>query len=476
MADETLTRAEAGVGAEACAGTARMGANPAGTAPGTPANPAAPDTPHRLLVLGSMDEFVGLVDLARARGCETFVADGYPDGPAKPHASAAFDVDVRDADALAALARELGVDGAVASFSDVLFESLCRLTHEAGLYSYCPLEGMAKLRDKRLMFAMFDELGIPRPQGRTVRRDQVDKDCAGLTFPCVMKPVNGYGSYGIFVVTCAEQVAAHFDETAAVGSDANAVLVEEYDEGPEINMIAWVADGRVRAISLADREKCPLVAGGVPDVVRITYPSRFAADAAPAAVDILQRVADHVGMQDGPLSMQFFWHPQDGSLAVCEVAGRVLGYEHENVEIGSGLSIERLLLDLTYDRPAMRAAVQAHRLEDFSGVSFVVNLHARPNCAGVVSDISAAEAVLAWPEALPPSMLHYRVGETVGHGKGAKPYVARVFCHTDTHEQADELTARIFRAFSVRGENGEELVCRESLPFMEEWPEREQGA
>lgn len=437
---------------------------------------AAPDAPHRLLVLGSMDEFVGLVEQARARGYETFVADGYPDGPAKPHASASFDVDVRDVGALTELARRLGIDGAVASFSDVLFESLCRLTHEAGLYSYCPLEGMAKLRDKRLMFAMFDELGIPRPQGRPVRRAHVREDCAGLAFPCVMKPVNGYGSYGIYVVASPEEVAAHFDQTAAVGSDADVVLVEEYDESPEINMIAWVAAGRVHAISLADREKCPLVAGGVPDVVRITYPSRFATDAAGPAVEILQRVAEHVGMQDGPLSMQFFWHPQDGSLAVCEVAGRVLGYEHENVEIGSGLSIERLLLDLTYDRPAMRAAVQAHHLEDFSGVSFVVNLHARPGCAGVVDDGSAAEAVLAWPEALPPSMLHYRVGETVGHGKGAKPYVARVFCRTATYEQADELTARIFRAFSVRGERGEELVCRESLPFMEEWPGREHDA
>ena len=479
MADTTRTQGgTAGIGRKGVAG-ASAGTSAARRAAGSGAKrvPAASGgtgagsdaRQHRLLVLGSMDEFVGLVDMAHSRGYDVTVADGYPDGPAKPHADRSFDVDVRDVDALASVARQVRADGAIASFSDVLFESLCRLTHEAHLYSYCPLDGMAKLRDKRLMFAMFDELGIPRPQGRTVRRGHTIADCAGLRFPCVMKPVNGYGSYGIFVVDSTAQVSAHFDETSAVGKDPDAVLVEEYDTGAEINMIAWVADGRVHAISLADREKCPLVEGGVPDVVRIVYPSRYAADAAPAAVDILQRVADHVGMQDGPLSMQFFWHPEDGSIAVCEVAGRVLGYEHENVEIGSGLSIEQLLLDLTYDRPAMRAAVQAHDLANFSGVSFVVNFHARPDCAGVVTDVTAAQALLDEPCALPPSMLHYRVGEVVGHGKGAKPYVARVFCHTDTREQADELTARLFREFSVRGAAGEELVCRESLPFMEEW-------
>jgi biotin carboxylase len=421
---------------------------------------------HRLLVLGSMDEFVNLVDMARKRGYATYVADGYPDGPAKAHADAAFNVDVRDIDALAAIAGELDIDGAIASFSDVLFESLCRLTHKLDIYSYCPLEGMEKLRDKRKMRAMFDELGIPAPESRIVHADTVESDCEGLRFPCVMKPVNGYGSYGVFVVDSPEEVLERFARTAAVGSDPDSILVEEYDKGSEINMISWVADGQVHAISLADREKCQLVPGGVPDVVRITYPSVFAREAQGPAVEALQKVADACGMKDGPLSMQFFWHPEDATLAVCEVAGRVLGYEHENVEIGSGLSIDELLLDLTYDRVRCRELVRAHSLDDFHGITFVLNFHALPGIEGVVSDLSAAEGILARPEALPPSMLHYRKGERIGHGKGAKPYVARIFCHTDTREQADELTEEFFRTFSVLGESGEELVCRESLPFM----------
>lgn len=440
-----------------------------------PATPPSPTDPapngHCLMVLGSMDEFVELVRSARARGYKTVVADGYADGPAKAHTPYAYDVDVRDTAALAALAREVQADGAVASFSDVLFECLCRLTHEAGLYSYCPLEGMAHLRDKRLMGKMFEELGVPVPATRLVRRGHEEEDCAGLSWPCVMKPVNGYGSYGIFVVESAAEVAARFEATAGVSCDDGAVLVEEYDTGAEINMIGWVANGKAHAISLADREKCPLVEGGVPDVVRIVYPSRYALDAAEQATAILQKVADYVGMQDGPLSMQFFWHPQDATLRVCEVAGRVLGYEHELTQIGAGFCIEDALLDLTYDRPAMRAAVEAHRLENFEGVSFVLNFHALPGCLGTVGDLSAARGLLHEPGVLtPPSMLHYREGEQVGHGKGAKPYLARLFCHVDTREQADELTTRLMRSFTATGLDGSELACRESLPFMEEWP------
>ena len=427
---------------------------------------------HTLLVLGSMDEFVELVRTANERGYTTVVADGYERGPAKACAARAENVDVRDTAALAKLARAVGADGAVASFSDVLFECLCKLTHEAGLYSYCPLDGMTHLRDKRLMGQMFAELGVPTPATRLVRRGHVDEDCAGLTWPCVMKPVSGYGSYGIFVVGSAAEVTRRFDATARVsGAGADTVLVEEYDTGAEINMIGWVAGGVAHAISLADREKCPLVEGGVPDVVRIVYPSRYTAEAAAAATAVLQKVADYVGMEDGPLSMQFFWHPETGTLNVCEVAGRVLGYEHELTEIGAGFRIEDALLDLTYDRPAMRAAVEAHRLENFAGVSFVLNFHALPGCTGTATDFTRARELLAEPGVLtPPSMLHYQEGETVGHGKGAKPYLARYFCHVDTREEADKLTARLFRSFSLRGAEDEELARRESLPFMEEWP------
>lgn len=39
---------------------------------------------HKLMILGSMDEFVDLVEMAKDKGITTLVCDGYEDGPAKP--------------------------------------------------------------------------------------------------------------------------------------------------------------------------------------------------------------------------------------------------------------------------------------------------------------------------------------------------------------------------------------------------------
>ena len=38
---------------------------------------------HRLLILGTLGEFVQLVKKSKERGHYTIVCDGYPDGPAR---------------------------------------------------------------------------------------------------------------------------------------------------------------------------------------------------------------------------------------------------------------------------------------------------------------------------------------------------------------------------------------------------------
>ena len=47
---------------------------------------------HRLLILGTLGEFVQLVQKAREKGYYTIVCDGYPDGPAREFADEAFQI------------------------------------------------------------------------------------------------------------------------------------------------------------------------------------------------------------------------------------------------------------------------------------------------------------------------------------------------------------------------------------------------
>ena len=49
---------------------------------------------HRLLILGTLGEFVQLVKKSKERGYYTIVCDGYPDGPARQYADASYVIPV----------------------------------------------------------------------------------------------------------------------------------------------------------------------------------------------------------------------------------------------------------------------------------------------------------------------------------------------------------------------------------------------
>ena len=74
---------------------------------------------HRLLILGTLGEFVQLVKKSKERGHYTIVCDGYPDGPARQYADASYVIPVTDIDAVAELCQKEKVDGIITSFSDL---------------------------------------------------------------------------------------------------------------------------------------------------------------------------------------------------------------------------------------------------------------------------------------------------------------------------------------------------------------------
>ena len=82
---------------------------------------------QRLLILGSLREFVQLIQLAKSRGIYTIVCDGYPDSEGKKYADKAYDIDVGDTDRIVSICQLERVDGIITSFSDYLFECMVKL-------------------------------------------------------------------------------------------------------------------------------------------------------------------------------------------------------------------------------------------------------------------------------------------------------------------------------------------------------------
>lgn len=193
---------------------------------------------HRLLILGTLGEFVQLVQKSREKGYYTIVCDGYPDGPARKFADEAYQIPVTDTERIAELCREKEIDGIITSFSDLLLECMVKIADRAGLPCYLKPEQLPWYRDKSETRALLRKLELPTPGFRKIptavledpdRKSRLKERLKGLRYPVVSKPLDKYGSRGIYISENLDELIEASQKTAEF-SDMPEILVEEYNE------------------------------------------------------------------------------------------------------------------------------------------------------------------------------------------------------------------------------------------------------
>ena len=451
-----------------------------------------------VLILGTLEAFEGLVRTAMARGMRTLVADGYSDGVCRDIASDHFDVSVFDPQSIAKLCKQQNVDAIVTGFSDLLFESATKSSAIAGLPTTCNESQLEYLRDKSRMKEMFDacEIRYAKTKIISLTHDATSaatpaatsavhvKDtececehvCEDLQFPCVMKPLDAYGSYGVTLVQNSAHVKQNIEKVCALSKSGNKAIIEEYMSGLEFNATTWICDGRVHLLSIASREKSQEDAAKLPYVTRIVYPSVYTNVLHPTVTATAQKIVDFLGLDSGPLSLQFFWDPDKAcesqgeddcnstttiqqDITLCEVAGRVFGYEHRLLYHASGLKLENLLLDTAFDTQALRESLKNHDATKMNSKSCGLYFHVKD---GEIANMETARSLTRMPQ-VAESQLYYSDGDTVMNGKGGRPYVASYYIKASSHNELDKITSDIFKKFSVCDLQGNELSMQNTI-------------
>lgn len=421
---------------------------------------------NTVLILGGSEEFLRLVRLARERGIKTIVCDGRDNSPAKAEADISYDIPVTSIDEIAKVCRRHQVDGILTGFSDLLLECMVKICAAAELPCYLTPDQLPFYRNKDVMKQTLDELGVGASRHVLVDPSQtdgtLDQQLSELVFPVVVKPVSLYGSRGLRVLHSLDELKRHLATVAP--DDSGDILVEEYDDGYEFNLMAWVQDAQVHLLGIADREKTPRAADEIPYSCRNVYPSRLLGDVEAEALDILERYIARTGQTEGELAMQFFWKP-GRHVRVCEIAARFLGYEHELIEYAGGMDIEELLLDSIYDRdklPELLSTFNAHLPRHAA----VLYFHGKNDC--VVGSLDGLKQ-MEHSDLVRDFWLFYQEGETVV--PFVQPYFARCTMVGDTREQVDAATVAAYQLAHVRdARDGGELLYQNAMTDYPELP------
>lgn len=414
---------------------------------------------HRLMILGTLGEFVQLVRKAKEAGYYTIVCDGYPDGPARKYADASYVIPVTDIEGIAEICRKEQVDGIITSFSDLLMECMVKIADRAGLPCYLKPEQLVWYRDKAACREVLSKMGLPSPGFAKVRTDEetLEESVKGLTYPLISKPLDKYGSRGIFIIEGQEELSSKVRKTAEF-TDRKEVLVEEYNNGFEFNMMTWVMNGKVQVISIADREKTQMEEAELPLSTRNVYPSRLLDQVEKPARELLQSYIAYTGQTEGPLSMQFFWKPDKG-IQVCEIAARFFGYEHELTDMVYGFNIEELLLNYVYNSSKNTELLEGHDIFRPYKNGAVIYFHGRLRR---IQDQKKAFVLAERKEVVKPWIFYDTGDEVVAYGPN--PYLALYYIEADSRETLDRISAEFFEEMSMKDPDGEEIVYRNKLP------------
>ena len=406
----------------------------------------------KLLILGSLSEMTGLVIKSRNRGIYTIVCDGHADGPAREYADDSFVIDVKKMDEIAQLCLKEEVDGIITSFSDIMFECMVKIAEKAGLPCYVSSDQLPAYRDKEVTKKICRDLGLNIPRFIRISSEFREESLteAGIVFPAVMKPIDSYGSRGIHMVSDPDNLRELFDETAAYSGDG-CVMLENVSPGCELNCQAFLADGRVYLISIADRVTAVWKEDDIPINYANRYPSDVYGEVEAKIKDIFFRYAAYTGQKWGPMAMQCFWDGEN--IHICEMTARYFGFEHELTELSSGLDIEELLLDLVLDRDAA-----VNRLKDLQPQigKYAEGLYLTTVRDGILTDQSSMRALIN-REGVIYGQLFYHEGDKVGV-RGPNSYFARYFIQADSRQELERLEKDVLSSCTAKDEKGEELL------------------
>jgi biotin carboxylase len=255
---------------------------------------------RRLLVLGGGLWQREYVRRSRALGAEVWLTDWSADAIARPDADHFAPIDLRDVDATIAYARAAGIQ-AVITAADVGVPTAAHVADALSLPGV-PLALAQAATNKWIMRQRARDAGLACPWfERVTDIAQATTVAAERGLPLIVKPVDNCSSRGVQTVMRADLLRPAV-ERALQASAAGEVLLEQFLEGNEGSIEAFVQDGEAVLLGACDKTKSRL-----PDRfdLELRYPGAYSAERWQAIESFLATLVRGFQIRNGILHIEF---------------------------------------------------------------------------------------------------------------------------------------------------------------------------
>ena len=313
----------------------------------------------RLLLIAPPNSYrtVAYLESARQQGVDVLVAsEGKHSLVGEIAAGLHLDLSAPDAlEILLEAARDQPFSGVVAT-DDTTVELGSRIAQALGLPHNEPQAARIS-RYKDLSRQALADAGVPVPEFYVVNLNgDVAGQCAGISYPCVVKPLSLSASRGVIRADNAEELLSACARVEAIIASENMsdawlrshVLVEGYVGGAEVALEGLLQQGELAVLAIFDKPD-PLQGPYFEETYYIT-PSRHSEDLQQKIVATVKSACVGIGLREGPVHAEV--RLAESGCVIIEVASRTIGGECARLlAFGTGHSLEALVIAHAVGKP-----------------------------------------------------------------------------------------------------------------------------
>ena len=255
---------------------------------------------ERILILGAGNAQIDAIEYCKNHGYEVVGCSYTTVDSGIPHLDYFEQVDIKSIEGVTGLAKKYGVSAVYSVGSDIAMPTAMKVSEILGLPHFISYETAETCHSKG---KMRETLGPDfRGNASYIVCSTLEEALEYDAFPGMMKPVDSQGQRGCFKVESSEDIRAHFDASIDYSFEGK-VIIEEFIDGPEVSVNAYMQDGELRFAIVSDRYAFDEYPGGI--IKKHIIPSSFAnKEAQEKTIDLAKRVASKIGVENGPFYCQ----------------------------------------------------------------------------------------------------------------------------------------------------------------------------
>lgn len=255
----------------------------------------------------------------KERKIETVLLDGNENCLARAIPDKFYKVNIFNIEDVKKIAVDEKVDFIITVCADQVLLVVAEVSEMLGLPCYIGYKQAQDVSDKIRMKKIFKENKIPTT--KYLELESLDmNEIAKLNYPLVVKPVDAYSSKGVRKAETEKELIAYYNEAKKI-SRSGGVIVEEFFEGEEISVDAFVLNGKAHILSITNSEKVKDKDRFV--IFRGRYPAAIPDTIRNQSEDVAQKIADSFGLVNSPLLVQLLHNNEN--ISVLEFCARTGG-------------------------------------------------------------------------------------------------------------------------------------------------------